>query len=385
MTVFAFTHSEPVETKERLRDLERHGLRLDLLAKENLRDGAVAGTGLDWPDFDGRRLAKAYAAFKKRNDVAPRKGAQLLHSIGVGVSPSWIREAGDLHDPQNPRNVQVFQAAIAWVKSFAGDDAIVSARMDLDENGGGWVDVYFAPIRPQKYKGRSTTKPVISVNKCLEETAVSLGYPKGSHYSALNSSWAMYAQQHLDPAIERGEPGRDTGKEHLTPRQYKAKQEWKKKAAAAEVAEQAALDQKMEFEEATIAIEEDRKKLVRSFEVNATTLLEIFTDPDLDKLEPKPRAGTWKAPKSIAAKVNTLGPMMTVVLKVLDAFAIKVAELRERLDKIVRREKQLGDVLVDLERIKDRLTPEDLQAVERGRAVARNAENAAPNDEPSPM
>ena len=90
MTFFAFTHSEPVETRQRLRDLERHGLRLDRLAGENLRPGAVAGAGLDWPDVGGRRLTKAYADFKKRNDVDPRKGAQLLHSIGIGVSPGWI-------------------------------------------------------------------------------------------------------------------------------------------------------------------------------------------------------------------------------------------------------------------------------------------------------
>ena len=385
MTFFAFTHSEPVETRQRLRDLERHGLRVDLLARKNLRHGAISGAGLDWPNFSGRRLTKAYAEFKKRNDVNPRKGAQLLHSIGIGISPGWIRETGDLHDPANPRNVQIFDAAIAWVKSFAGDDAVISARMDLDEEGGGWVDVYFAPIRLEKYKGRSQTKRVISVNKCLEETAVGLGYPKGSHYSALNTSWAKYAQKHLDPAIERGTPGRDTGKEHLTPRQYKAEQEAKKKAASAERREKEALDQKIEFQEATIAIEEDRKKLARSFEANAKTLLEIFTDPELEKLEPRPRAGTWKAPKSIAAKVNTLGPMMTVVLKLLDALAIRVVELRERLEKIVRREKQLGDVLVELERVKDRLTAEDLQAVERGRAVTRNAENAALTDEPSPL
>ena len=147
VTYFAFTHSQAVKTKQRLKSLERHGLRVDRLARENLRAGAVAGAGLDWPNYDGRRLTKAYAEFKKRNDVDPRKGAQLLHSIGIGVSPRWIRETGDLHDPANPRNVQVFDAAIAWVKSFAGDDAIVSARMDLDEEGGGWVDVYFAPIR----------------------------------------------------------------------------------------------------------------------------------------------------------------------------------------------------------------------------------------------
>ncbi|RYD73213.1 MAG: hypothetical protein EOP84_21905, partial [Verrucomicrobiaceae bacterium] len=348
MTVFAFTHSEPVETRQRLKDLERHGLRIDRLARENLRPGAVAGVGLDWPDVDGRHLTKAYAEFKKRHDVDPRKGAQLLHSIGIGVSPIWIRNAGDLHDPANPRNVLLFKTAIAWVKSFAGDDAIVSARLDLDEEGGGWVDVYFAPIREQKYKGRSQTKSVISVNKCLEETAVGLGYPKGSHYTALNTGWAKYARQHLDPTIERGKPGRDTGKEHLTPRQYKAEQNAIKKTAAADAAKQAALKQKAVYEQSTIAIEEERIELKRSFEDNAKTLLDIFTDPRLDDLEPKPSTGAWKAPASIVSKVNKLGPLMGVVLKVLDTLGNKMAEVRARLDEILKRKQQLDHAIEEL-------------------------------------
>jgi len=384
MTVFAFTHSEPVENRQRLRDLERHGLRVDRLAKENLRPGAVAGAGLDWPNYDGRRLTKAYADFKKRNDVDPRKGAQLLHSIGVGISPHWIRETGDLHDPANPRNIQVFDAAIAWAKSIAGDDAIISARMDLDEEGGGWVDVYFAPIREQKYKGRSQTKPVISVNKCLEETAVSLGYPKGSHYSALNSSWAAYAQQHLDPAIERGKPGRDTGKEHLTPRQYKAEQEAKKKAAAAERREQEALDQKAVFEAATTAIGAEREELKQSFEDNTNALLEIFTNPHLENLEPRPPTGTWKVPPSFASPLKKLGPLVGGVLKVLEAVAAKMAEIRARLDAIVEREQQLDQAIGELAEVKERLKAEETQAVERARALVSPAEDRAPMDDPSP-
>jgi hypothetical protein len=383
MTVFAFTHSEPVKTHQRLKNLERHGQRVDLLARENLRDGAIAGAGLDWPDFGGRRLTKAYGDFKKRNDADPRKGAQLLHSVGVGISPSWIREKGDLHDPKNPRNIQLFTTAIAWVKSFAGDDAIVSARMDLDEEGGGWVDVYFAPIRQQKYKGRSQTKSVISVNKCLEETAVSLGYPKGSHYSALNTGWAKYAQQHLDATIQRGTPGKDTGREHLTPRQYKAEQEAIKKAAAAAAAERAAEDQKLMFETATLDVAKEREELKQSHEEAAKTLLEIFTDPHLDNLKPKPPSGNWSAPSSIAAKVNKLGPLLGAVLKVLEAIANKMAEIRVRLDAIVKREQELDQVIGELAQVRDRLKTEDAQALDRARALAGASEAPAPMDDPS--
>lgn len=385
MTIFAYTHSQAIKTKQRLKDLERHGLRLDRLARENLRSGAVAGAGLDWPNYDGRRLTKAYADFKKRNDVDPRKGAQLLHTIGIGVSPSWIRETGDLHDPANPRNVQVFDAAIAWVKSFAGDDAIVSARMDLDEEGGGWVDVYFAPIRQQKYKGRTQTKSIISVNMCLEQTAVSLGYPKGSHYTALNTGWAKFAQQHLDPAIERGTPRSDTGKEHLTPRQYKAEKRAEKKAADAAAAEQKAIEQTSVLEAATVAVEEERKELNRSFKDTAKTLMEIFTDPDLDNLEPKPPVGTWKAPQSLVSKVNKLGPLRSTILNVLDALAAKMAEIRVRLDAILKREQQLGQVIGELVEMKDRLKAEDAEVVDRARALVRSAEDHTAMDDPSPQ
>lgn len=385
MTFYAYTHSQAIKTKQRIKDLERHGLRLDRLARENLRPGAVAGAGLDWPNYDGRRLTKAYADFKKRNDVDPRKGAQLLHTIGIGVSPGWIREAGDLHDPANPRNIQVFDAAIAWVKSFAGEDAIVSARMDLDEEGGGWVDVYFAPIRQQKYKGRTQTKSIISVNMCLEATAVSLGYPKGSHYAALNTGWAKYAQKHLDPAIERGTPGSDTGREHLTPRQYKAEKRAEKKAADAAAAEQKAIEQKSVLEAATVAVEEERKELNRSFEDAAKTLVEIFTDPDLDNLKPKPPVGIWQAPQSLVSKVNKLGPLRGTVLKVLEALAAKVAEVRGRLEAVLKREQQLERVIGELAQVKDRLNAEDAQVVEKARALVRPAADHSPMDDPSPQ
>ena len=246
------------------------------------------------------------------------------------------------------------------------------------------MDVYFAPIRQEKYKGRAQTKRVISVNKCLEETAVRLGYPKGSHYSALNTGWAKYAQQHLDAAIERGKPGRDTGKEHLTPRQYKAEQEAKKKAAAAEVREKEALDQKAVFEAATTAIGADREELKQSFEDNAKTLLEIFTNPHLDNLEPRPPTGTWKVPPSFASQLRKLGPLVGAVLKVLEAVAAKMAEIRARLDAIVEREQQLDQAIGELAGVQDRLKAEDAQVLERARVLVSRSEGPASIDDPSP-
>lgn len=379
MTVFAYTRSEAINTYKRLKDLELHALRVDRLARENLRDGAIVGAGLDWPDRSARRLTKAYGEFKKRNDADPRGGSQILHSVGVALSPKWITGDGKLdpYDPKNPNNILLLNTAVAWVKSFAGDDAIVSARMDLDEQGCGWVDVYFAPIRQQKYKGRSETKAVISVNKCLEDHALSHGYSKGSHYAALNTSWAKYAQKHLDPSIQRGNPKKYTGKEHLPPRLYKAEQEALKEANIAVEAKVAAEKQRVAYQTAGADLQ-------TSYNETTEALTAILEDPSLEELTPRPKTGAWDIPKSIAAKVKKPGLFVGELLRMLDVFAKKLAELRVRLDAIVRREQQLDQMISDLVRAKDRLTSEESDALERARRVAVPVEDKAPMDDPSP-
>jgi hypothetical protein len=364
MTVFAYTRSEAINTYKRLKDLELHALRVDSLARENLRDGAVAGAGLDWPDRNARRLTKAYGDFKKRNDADPRGGSQLLHSVGVALSPKWITANGKLdpYDSKNPNNILLLNTAVAWVKSFAGDDAIVSARMDLDEQGCGWVDVYFAPIRQQKYKGRSKTKAVISVNKCLEEHALSHGYSKGSHYAALNTGWAKYAQKHLDPSIQRGNPKKYTGKEHLPPRLFKAEQEALK---AVEIAEQ----EKASAEEQKVAYIKAGAELQASHNETTKALVDILEDPSLEELKPRPKNGAWDVPKSIAAKVRKPGVFVSELLKILDVFAIKMAELRVRLDAIRLRERMLDKIIGEVEAMRDRFTAEDIATVEEAKRL----------------
>jgi len=72
------------------------------------------------------------------------------------------------------------------------------------------------------------------------------------------------------------------------------------------------------------------------------------------------------------------------VLKVLEAVAAKMAEIRARLDAIVEREQQLDRAIGELAGVKDRLKAEDAQAVERARALVRPIEDREPMDDPSP-
>jgi len=73
-----------------------------------------------------------------------------------------------------------------------------------------------------------------------------------------------------------------------------------------------------------------------------------------------------------------------VVVKVLEAIATKMAEIRARLDAIVEREQQLDQAIGELAGVKDRLKAEEAQAVERARVLVRPIEDRAPMDDPSP-
>ena len=62
------------------------------------------------------------------------------------ISPEWVKAAGDLHDPDNPRNRALFDQAKAWAESWAGKGSVFGARLDLDEAGGAVVETYRMPV-----------------------------------------------------------------------------------------------------------------------------------------------------------------------------------------------------------------------------------------------
>ena len=143
-----------------------------------------------------------------------RKNAKMgLHLI-VGVSPAWIAETGDVHDPRNPRNVALFCEARMWAEKALG--GVFGVRLDVDEKGGGVVDVLVAPIREQGRMG--ARRPFVAVTQALRELARTCD--RGMSYSAMQDSWTAWARRRLSPTIERGEARAQTQREHLSPEDY---------------------------------------------------------------------------------------------------------------------------------------------------------------------
>ena len=130
------------------------------------------------------------------------------------VSPEWVEKAGDLHDPDNPHNRQLFDQAKAWAESWAGEGAVFGSRLDLDEKGGAVVDLMIAPVRT------SRGKPVISTNKAMGEVKALTG--ERNEYSALQTSWADWCRDTLDAGIVRGTRKEITRRQHLSPETYGA-------------------------------------------------------------------------------------------------------------------------------------------------------------------
>lgn len=368
--MFAFCRSESIKHLNRLQFVERHGLRHDQLSMDNLRAGAEAGAGLDYPARENRHLRRSLTNLLKRHKAELRKNAPVAHHLLVCVSPSWVSQTGDLHDPDNPRNQLLFETAIGWVRSFAGPDSIVHARLDLDEEGGAVVDVILAPVHGQKYKNKTKTKNVVSTNKCLEALAVATGLAKGAHYQALQTSWARYAQEHLDPKLVRGVPKRATGREYLPVRLYKAEQEALKKAAEHDAAIEA-----LNLERNQVAAE--RKDIEEMAEGWTSSLNDIFGSPNLPTLRPALAGERFQVPKDIHDAVKRVSPLWRGLRLVLTKLAELFDDLRTRTALVTRREAELQAALGRLDKVSDRLTTEEIEMVARVRATALHQDTDA--------
>jgi hypothetical protein len=200
-------------TIAQLRGATLHAERADETSQSRLREGAEPGAGLAWSKaVQDRDYLAAFKAHKAELGAKERKGAPLAMQALCVVSPEWVKAAGDLHDPDNPRNRALFDQAKAWAESWAGKGAVFGARLDLDEAGGAVVDLMIAPVRD------SRGKPVISTQKSLVELKVTTG--ERNEYSALQTSWADWARQHLDAQIERGLRKEISSRQHLSPETY---------------------------------------------------------------------------------------------------------------------------------------------------------------------
>jgi len=204
-----------IKSVSQLRGSARHAARLDETAKARIRPDAMAGEALAWSkDEDDRDYLAAFKEHKLEFKAGERKGSPLCLQALCIVSPEWVKQAGDLHDRNNPANQQLFDQAKAWAESWAGEGAVFGARLDLDEEGGAVVDLMISPVR------LSRNKPVISTQKALNEIKAATG--ERNEYAALQTSWADWCKQTLDPRIERGLRREITAREHLSPETYGA-------------------------------------------------------------------------------------------------------------------------------------------------------------------
>lgn len=218
-----------ITTLAQLRGATIHAERADETSRARLREGAEPGTGLAWSKAESDRdYLGAFKAHKLELEARERKGAPLCLQALCVVSPEWVKDAGDLHDPQNPRNRALFDQAKQWAESWAGKGAVFGARLDLDEAGGAVVDLMISPVR------ESRGKPVISTQKALVELKAETG--ERNEYSALQTSWAEWSKAHLDEAIERGTRREITRREHLSPETYGLVRDQARTEAAQELA-----------------------------------------------------------------------------------------------------------------------------------------------------
>jgi hypothetical protein len=162
-----------------------------------------------------RDVEAAFHAHRKRHGIGDTKNGGLGLHLMVIVTSSFITDQGQLHDPNNPANQALFAESMAFARSVFGENSLYAARMDLDETGGGVVDLF---LTPAAIDGRSKTLK-IATSKFF--TALRLKHRERMSYAALQTEWANWCNAHLSPAFERGKRKAVTRAEHLGVEEYR--------------------------------------------------------------------------------------------------------------------------------------------------------------------
>ena len=198
---------------------EKHARREDQSCERRLAEGKYMFAGrtadnLAWsPAGDPLAIYDAFKNRKKEAGASERKGSALgLHLLAV-VSPELIKESGDLHDPDNPVNQKIFEQAKVWAEQEFGAGSLIHARMDMDEKGGGVVDLVVVPVHQQTIRGK--TKNIISTRKALADVSDRWGDYRS--FSALQNSFADFARKNIDERIVRGVPKEISDALHYEP------------------------------------------------------------------------------------------------------------------------------------------------------------------------
>jgi hypothetical protein len=290
----AYVRVLKVKNTQYLTKQRRHAHRTDTTSE--VRSGAKPGSALVWtpPQMprggDPKDYRALYASTKRHLGFAERQGAAIGMHLLVGVSPTWIKAKGGLHDPENSRNQQLLDAAVAWVKSWAGEDSVFGARLDLDEAGGGVVDIFCAPTADQKHKSGST-KLTLSVNKALVK--LQSDNRARCSYEALQTSWHAWARYHLDQELQRGEPAHKTNRTHLRVAEYKRQQDHLKAEEALRREQEefarrmaAVTEQERLNREAAADLERKAKMLARAQKDIFKAAVAVLSDPNLRAIRP---------------------------------------------------------------------------------------------------
>lgn len=324
--MFAYCRTKSIKSFQYLGHQSRHARREDETSKPRIRKGAEPGAALAWSIDEGPQpdYAASFRELKKVRGASERKGAQLgLHML-VGVSPEWVREAGDLHDPENPRNRELLDAAREWADTWS-NGGCYAARIDLDETGGAVVDLFIAPLAEQHHKS-GKSKLTVSVNKALEALSLQHTGKKSKHFAALNTSWAEYASAHLDPRLQRGRPKDETGAEHVGPDRYRAMMQ--EAQAARDAARRATMEAQQAQNEARKAEEEAREAQAR-LDAEAARLAQ--TMDALTGLSEEIEAGTLKRDDKGNIKAKNSDRLMAggkIVIRLARAFSTIMHEIK---------------------------------------------------------
>jgi hypothetical protein len=356
----AFVRSLKIKYQQYLTKQKAHAHRKDMTSE--IRPGAEPGMALVWtppglPEGgDPKDYRALYHLSKRHRRFSEREGAAIGLHLLVGVSPSWIKAAGSLHDTENPRNKELLDAAVAWVESWAGARSVIGARLDLDEAGGGVVDVFVVPVFEQKHKSGST-KLTVSINKAL--TRLQATHETDYSYEALQTSWHAWAQENLDPDLQRGEPAYKTNRVHLRPAEYKRLQDHLRAEEALR-----AKQEELEQREAALAERERRNdETAADLEHKAATMMQVqkdvfkaavavLSDPKVRTIHLAVREqdqSSFDAPRAEAQrlalmKARPLWPVMRQLLEVVqdkhravDRFVDDLRVLRDEVDNHIRK------------------------------------------------
>jgi hypothetical protein len=343
--MFAWCRSKPITSIQYLNHQTRHARREDDSSKPRIRADATPGKALSWSCDDGPKpdYAASFRTFKKSRGAGERKGAQLgLHML-VGVSSEWVREAGGLHDPENPRNRQLLEAARTWADGWS-NGGCYAARLDLDETGGAVVDLMIAPTAEQKHKS-GKSKLTVSVNKALEAVSLAHTGKKSKHYSALNTSWAEFALANLDPRLQRGRPKAETGAEHVGPDQYRTMMlEAEAARAAAKKAEAEARAKQREMDRQLELVRREREELEEKVQEGARVAAEAVSAVVTGDLYME--GGRWKARKG-APDPERLKPFWAAIQPAMRRVASWWDRIRGRVQALPDPEEFRASLAID--------------------------------------